>query len=884
MNWWERLLRRKKMEEQLDKELQFHLENHAAELISAGVPGPEARRRARLAIGWPEQVKEECRDVRGTRWLEDTWQDFRYALRALRQKPGFAAVALLTLALGIGATTVMFTLVNGVLLKPLPFPESDKLVAVHGQSADWNAEAFGLQNVAYLDFIDCQRASRSLDLAAALFDSGTVSEPGEPEYVDIREISSNLFSVVRVPLLQGRAFLPEEDKIGATPVAILGYSFWQRHLGGRPDAVGSSIVLDLKRYTVVGIAPEGFRLYGEEADVYTPVGQDTAKYLQNRAAHPIHALGRQRPGRTLGEAQAELVLLGRHLAEEFKDTNAGRTFAVERLRPEVGDVRPTLLLLLGAVSLVLLIACANVASLLLARAVSRERELAMRVALGATRGRLVRQCLTESTVLGLSGGALGVLLAAVGIRPFVSFWPGALPRAEEVQLDWHVLLFAAGVSILSSVVFGVAPALRAPFKNLEQTLRAGMRSLAGGSRRAHSIFVISEIALAIILLVSAGMLGRTLLHLAALDPGVDIHNVLVTRMALSPATLADPGKTRAAWKDVLERARRLPGVRSIATVDTFPMRQGDNEQGYWTSADVPPTNKLPIALLTNVSPDYFQVMGIPLRRGRVFDDHDTLDTTPAIVIDEVLARNAFGAQDPVGKRLWIPEMGYGGNVFEIIGVVGHVRHWGLAGDDQAKIRAQIYYPFSQLPDSFMHRWSQLMSIAVRTEIPPLSLVGSLRSELKGVAGDQVLYEVRTMEQLVSDSLAQQRFLLLLFSVFAGLALVLACIGIYGVLAYLTGQRVPEMGVRIALGAGASDVVWLVLRQSLQMIVMGIATGTLAALAAERVLRRSVQGMQPTALASFAVMIPLLVAAALLASFLPARRASRIDPVVALRQE
>jgi len=884
MNWWERLLRRKKMEEQLDKELQFHLENHAAELISAGVPGPEARRRARLAIGWPEQVKEECRDVRGTRWLEDTWQDFRYALRALRQKPGFAAVALLTLALGIGATTVMFTLVNGVLLKPLPFPESDKLVAVHGQSADWNAEAFGLQNVAYLDFIDCQRASRSLDLAAALFDSGTVSEPGEPEYVDIREISSNLFSVVRVPLLQGRAFLPEEDKIGATPVAILGYSFWQRHLGGRPDAVGSSIVLDLKRYTVVGIAPEGFRLYGEEADVYTPVGQDTARYLQNRAAHPIHALGRLRPDRTLGEAQAELVLLGRHLAAEFKDTNARRTFAVERLRPEVGDVRPTLLLLLGAVSLVLLIACANVASLLLARAVSRERELAMRVALGATRGRLVRQCLTESTVLGLSGGALGVLLAAVGIRPFVSFWPGALPRAEEVQLDWHVLLFAAGVSILSSVVFGVAPALRAPFKNLEQTLRAGMRSLAGGSRRAHSIFVISEIALAIILLVSAGMLGRTLLHLAALDPGVDIHNVLVTRMALSPATLADPGKTRAAWKDVLERARRLPGVRSIATVDTFPMRQGDNEQGYWTSADVPPTNKLPIALLTNVSPDYFQVMGIPLRRGRVFDDHDTLDTTPAIVIDEVLARNAFGAQDPVGKRLWIPEMGYGGNVFEIIGVVGHVRHWGLAGDDQAKIRAQIYYPFSQLPDSFMHRWSQLMSIAVRTEIPPLSLVGSLRSELKGVAGDQVLYEVRTMEQLVSDSLAQQRFLLLLFSVFAGLALVLACIGIYGVLAYLTGQRVPEMGVRIALGAGASDVVWLVLRQSLQMIVMGIATGTLAALAAERVLRRSVQGMQPTALASFAVMIPLLVAAALLASFLPARRASRIDPVVALRQE
>ncbi|HYL62698.1 MAG TPA: ABC transporter permease [Candidatus Methylomirabilis sp.] len=884
MNWWQRLLRSKKMERQLENELKFHLEQHEADLIARGVHPAEARRRARLAIGGPEQVKEECRDARGTRWLEDFWADFRYALRILRSRPGFAGVALLTLALGIGATTLMFTLVNGVLLKPLPFPDPSRLVQVNGESADWNAEAFGKQNLAYLDFVDCARESRSLDLAAALFDNATVSEPGEPEYVDVREISSNLFSVVGVPLLQGRTFMPDEEKTGAAPVAILGYSFWQRHLGGRPDAVGSSIVIDLKRYTIVGIARAGFRLYGEEADVYTPVGQDTAKYLQNRAAHPIHALGRLRAGRTLGEAQAEFTLFGQHLAQEFKDTNAGRTFTVAQLRPDVGDVRATLWLLLGAVSLVLLIACTNVASLLLARAVSRERELAMRVALGATRGRLVRQCLTESAVLGLSGGALGIVLAAGGLQPFVAFWPGALPRAEEVQVDWHVLLFAAGVSLLSSFLFGVAPALRAPFKYVEQALRAGMRSISGGSRRLHGVFVVSEIALAIILLVSAGMLGRTLLHSASLDPGVDIHNVLVTRMALSPATLADPGKTRAAWKDVLERARRVPGVQSLATVDTFPMREGDNEQGYWTSADVPPTNKLPFALLTSVSPDYLKVMGIRLRRGRFFDDHDTLDSTPVIVIDDVLAQNAFGVEDPIGKRLWIPDMGYGGNVFQIVGVVGHVRQWGLAADDEAKVRAQIYYPFSQLPDNFMHRWSQLMSIAVRTDIPPLAVVSSLRSELKGAAGDQVLYEVRTMEQLASESLAQQRFLLLLFSLFAGVALVLACVGIYGVLAYLTGQRVPEMGVRIALGASAGDVMWLVLRQSLEMIVVGVAIGTAAAVAAERVLLRSVAGMQPTALASFAMMIPLLVAAALLASFLPARRASRVDPVVALRQD
>lgn len=887
MNWLQRLLQRETMERQLDQELQFHLENHVAELMRAGVPGPEARRTARAALGWPEEVKEECRDARGTRWLEDAWQDFGYALRTLRQKPSFAAIALFTLALGIGGTTLMFTLVNGVLLRPLPFPEPQRLFAVHGHSADWNAALFGEQNVSYPDYLDCERASSTLELGAMLFDGGSVSQPGEPEYVALREISANLFSVVQVPLAQGRAFLPEEDKPGARPVAILGYRFAARRFASLREAVGASIVLDDKRYTVVGVAPEGFRLYGqsgEEGDVYTPLGQYTAPFLRNRRIHPVHALGRLRPGKTNGEAQAELNLIGTQLAQQFKDTNGDRTFRAEPIRPETGDAGPTLWLLLGAVSLVLLIACANVASLLLARAVSRERELAMRVALGATRGRLVRQCLTESTVLGLAGGALGMVLAGGVLRPFMVLWPGELPRADAVRLDWRVLFFAATVSLLSGVLFGAAPALRAPFRNIEPALRAGVRGVAGGSRRLHSAFVVAELALAIILLVSAGMLGRTLLHLASLDPGVDVHNVLVARMALSPATLADPGKTRAAWKDVLNRASHLPGVRSIATVDTFPMREGDNEQGYSPSPEVADPSKLPYALLTGVSPEYLKVMGIRLRRGRFFDEHDRLESAPVIVVDDVLAHDAFGSQDAVGKRLWIPDMGYGGNVFQIVGVVGHVRHWGLGADDQAKIRAQIYYPFSQLPDSFMRRWSQLMSIAVRTDISPLGLVAPLRSELKGEAGDQVLYEVQTMEQLASDSLASQRFLLLLFGIFAGVALLLACVGIYGVLTYLTGQRIPEMGVRIALGARAADVIWLVLRHSLSMIAIGVLLGTAAALAAERILLRYVSGMQPNAAISFAVMIPLLFAAALLASFVPARRASRIDPVVALRQD
>ena len=882
MNWWQRLLRREKMEEQLDKEVRFHLEQHARELIAGGVEPSEARRRARLTLGGTEKVKEECRDARGTRWLEDFWQDFRYALRMVHQHPGFSAVAILTLALGVGASTVMFTVVNGVLLRPLPYPQPGKLVAVHGHTSTWNTKAFGEQNLAYPDFLDCERESHSLILAGSLFNGGTVSGSGDPEYVDLQEISSNLFSVLRVNLAQGRAFQPEEDRTGAAPVIILGYSFWQRHFAGRPEALGASITLDGKLYTVVGIAPAGFRVRDSEPDVMTPLGQDTAKFLQSRGPHPIGAVGRLAPGATLAEAQAELELIGRHLSEQYKDTNANRSLVVQPLRPNVGDIGSTLWLLLGAVGLVLLIACTNVASLLLARAVSRERELAMRVALGAGRGRLVRQCLTESAVLGLSGGFLGVGIAAVGFKPFVALWPGSLPRVEEIQLDWRVLLFALTVALLSGFLFGLAPALRAPVRELEQVLRGGGRSVAGSSRRLHSSFVVSELALAVVLLVSAGMLGHTLLHLSSLNPGVNVRNVLVSRMALSPSTLANTDRIRAAWQDVLERAHRVPGVQAVATVDTFPMRQGFNEVGYWPTADVPEDSKRPNALASSVSPEYLTVMGIALREGRFFTDQDRVGSEPVVVIDEVLAKQAFNGQDPIGKRLWMPDMGYG--PFVVVGVVGHVRHWGLAGDDQAQVRAQFYYPFAQLPDKYLRRWSELMSIVVRTEVAPLSEVESLRRELRGVAGDQVLYGVHTMEQLADDSLALQRFLLLLFGIFAGLALVLACIGIYGVLAYLTGQRVPEIGIRIALGASPTGVMWMVLKQSLGMILVGVFIGTAAALVAGRVMLRLVEGMQPTEPSTFGMTIPVLVVAALFASFLPARRASRVDPVIALRQE
>ncbi len=882
MNWWQRLMRREKMETQLDAELGFHLEQHAKDLITEGVTPAEARRRARMALGGPEKMKEECRDARGTRWLEDFWQDFRYAIRMLRVRPGFAAVAIVTLALGVGASTLMFTLVNGVLLRPLAYPHPEQLIGVNGHTENWNSRIFGEQNLAYPDFLDFKRESRSVTFAGIVSNGGTVSGSGEPEYIDYREITPEFFSVLQSGLAQGRVFLPEDDRPGAEPVMILGYSFWQSHFGGKAGMLGSAVVLDGKSYTVVGIAAAGFRAYGNEPDAFVPVGADTAPFLQSRGPHPVRTFGRLKPGATVAEVQAEIALIGKRLAGQYKDTNAQRSFVVQRLRPDVGDVGSTLWLLLGAVGLVLLIACTNVASLQLARAISRKRELAMRVALGARRWRLVRQCLTESLVLGVSGGALGVAIAAVGFRSFVSFWPGTLPRAEEVQLDWRVLLFALAVSVVSGLLFGLAPALRAPAKELEQVLRAGGRSLAGSSRRLHGAFVVAELSVAVVLLVAAGMLGRTFLRLSSLDPGVNVQNVLVARMALSPGMMTDNGKMRAGWGDVLERARRVPGVKSVAIVDTFPMRDGFNLVGYSRTADLPPENRRQQALATCVTQDYLNVMGISLKQGRFFSEQDRPGGALVAVIDEVMAREAFGGGNAIGKQIWMPDLGYG--PFVVVGMVGHVRHWGLGGDDQAQVRAQFYYPFSQLADANVRRWSELMSIAVRTNVAPLSEFESLRHELRGVAGDQVLYDVHTMEELASDSLARQRFLLLLFGAFAGLALVLACIGIYGVLAYLTGQRVPEIGVRMALGARPSRVMWMILRQSLGMIVVGIAIGCAGALAAGRVLQRLVEGMQSAEILTFAITIPVLVIAGMLASYVPARRASRVDPVIALRQD
>lgn len=806
-------------------------------------------------------------------------QDLRYAFRQLRKNPGFAAVAVLTLALGSGATTGIFTVVSGVLLKPLEYPHPESLVTLHVQ-AEKRGDRWGFS---YPDFLDCQRQCRSFEgVAAWTYGGGTVSAPGEPEYADGRLISADIFSVLRVPLSMGGPFVSAEDQVGAAPVAIISTRLWQRRYGANPRVIGTPLTYEGKAYTVVGVAPPGFQLDGD-ADVFTPLGQATEPRMQWRGAHFIHVDARLRDGVSFSEAQAELAVMSARLAKQYPDSNAGTTLVPHPLQSElVRDVKPTLWLLLSAVSLVLLIACVNVASLLLTRVVSRGHEFALRLALGAPSKRLFSQCLIESSVLGICGGVLGLFLASLATGPFLRFWPDRLPRADEVHVDWRVLLFAVTTSILTALIFGLIPAFRANRSAIEETLRSRSRSIAGSARRPLNGFVVSQIALALVLLSAAGVMGRTLVRFASLNPGIDIQNALSARVALSPSVLSNPARARAAWEELMDSMQHVPGVQSVALTDIVPMREGENVLDYRpTAAPLPPSQE-PEALASAVTPDYLRVMRLPLIRGRFFNHNDKLGSLQVVVIDEKLAHHAFGADDPVGKVLWIPALGE--QPVQVIGVVGHVRHWGLAGDDLSRVQDQVYYPLAQVPDQLVRFFSTVLSIVVRTNVPPLNTLRSLQKQARGGTGDQTLYEARTMEQLVSASLAGQRFLLLLFGIFAGLALLLSCIGIYSVIAYLTGQRVPEFGVRIALGADPSNIIGLVLRESVAIILVGIGIGLLASIGSGRVLQRLVPGLQTSQGPILLIVLPALILAALFACYIPARRAGKVDPAVSLRCE
>jgi predicted permease len=628
--------------------------------------------------------------------------------------------------------------------------------------------------------------------------------------------------------------------------------------------------------------PADFRL-GENARVYVPIEQWNAAGLRMRENHPgLRVIGRLKPGATIEAAQAEIASIASGLARQYPKTNAGHGAKLVRMKDDmVGYIRPTLMLLAGAVGFVLIIACANVANLLLARSTARKREFAIRAALGADRKRVVRQLLTESALLSLGGAAIGLVLARWGTRLVLAAAPGSLPRSAEIGIDPYVLLFTLVVSMVTGVLFGLAPALHGANANPQECLKEGARGAGGGRHRAEGVFVAVEIGLAVILLAGAGLMIESLWRLWQVDPGFNTRNILTTQVALSPTVMASPPAIRLAYRQLLQRVAAVPGVQSAAITSVVPLGESDSEIQFWPgTGPQPPQDRMTSAMFYIVTSDYPSAMQIPLRRGRFFTDRDNLASPPVAVIDEVLARRVFPGQDPIGRQISLMVIG----PVQIVGVVGHVKHWGLDSDDTAKIRDQIYFPVLQVPDMFLSEAVAGLTLMLRTGPEPLSLVSAVRAQVAGPTQDQPIYAVRTMEQIIEGSLAERRFTMLLLIIFAATALLLAAVGIYGVMSYAVTRRSHEIGIRAALGASRREIVGLVVRQGMRLAAIGMAAGLVAALALTRFMAGLLYGVRPADPATLAAVTLLLGGIALLACYIPARRAAAVDAVVALRCE
>jgi len=804
-------------------------------------------------------------------------QDLRYGLRTLARSPGFTAVAMLALALGIGANTAIFSVVNGVLLRPLPYPEPTRLMMIY------ETAKFGQSSVAYPDFLDWQRENRSFTgMAAYRGNDFNFTGSGQPEHLRGEVISASLLPVLGVNPLLGRNFLPQEDRQGAGGVVMLTGGLWKRRFAADPNILGKTLTLNAKTYTVVGVLPPDFQFPGQ-AELYAPLGQWRSVVLYDRQNHPgLHVVGRLKSGVNMATAQAEMTSIARALAEKYPKSNAGEGATVMKMKDDmVGSIRPTLLLLLGAVGFVLLIACANVANLLLARSSARSREFAIRAALGAGRPRVVRQLLTESVMLALGAALAGLLLASWGTRLILAVVPDTLPRTQEIRLDPYVLLFTLLLSILTGVLFGLAPAFHSSQVNPQESLKEGARGSGGGRHRAEGIFVVVEVGLAVVLLAGAGLMIQSIWRLWRVDTGFNPHNVLTTHVAMSPSVIASPAAIRLAYRQLVDRVASIPGVQSASITDLVPLSGDDSEIGFWLGkGPQPPQDQMSSALNYITTSDYLHVMGIPLKEGRFFTEHDTLTSTPVVVIDEVMAKHLFPGQDALGKQINLLLIG----PVQIVGVAGHVKHWGLDADDTAKIRDEFYFPVLQVPDKFMSGAVAGLTLVVRTAPDSLSVVSAVRAQVAGPTEDQPIFGVQTMEQIISDSLTERRFAMLLLIIFAFTALVLAAVGIYGVMSYAVSRRTHELGVRMALGAPRREILRLVVWDGMVMAAAGAAVGLAAALGLTRFLASLLYGVRPADPVTLAAVLLLFAGIATLACYVPAWRATRVDPLVALRYE
>ncbi len=817
--------------------------------------------------------------------METLIQDLRYGLRVLARSRGFTAVAVATLALGIGANTALFSVINGVLLSPLPFPQPDQLVTLHE-----NKPNFEGGSVSYPNFHDWQKDNH-------VFSSVGLARPsqfiltgvGEAEQVSGEFVSSDFFTVLAVKPVVGRIFAEDEERVGAGPVALISAGLWRRKFSSAPDILGKNITLDARDYTIVGVIPADFHLDipgFRESQVYTPIGQWSNPLLLKRGAGlGFHGIGRLKPGVTIEQARADMEGVTRSLAEAFPDTDKGITAKLTPLKEQmIGHVRPLLLVLLAAVGFVLLIACVNVANLLLARAASRKREFAVRAALGASQARVVRQLLTESILLALAGGGLGLYLASWGTRAALGALPAALPRGEQVGVDGHVLIFTAGISLLAGIFFGLTPALKSSQPDLHDTLKQGGRGTSGTRQRMQNVFVVAEIALALVLLIGAGLTIRSLAKLWGVDPGFNPHNVLTFGLSLPPTMMhAKPDAIRAAFREFDEKFGSVPGIEAVSqTWGAIPF-SGDDEQLFWLEGQPKPANENDMnwAIDYIVEPSYLKAMGIPLLRGRFFTVHDDEHAPLVVVIDEIFAQKYFPNQNPLGKRLNIARSA---QLAEIVGVVGHVNQWGLATDDQQSLRSGLYIPCMQMPDEFMAMTPSGSAVVLRSEGNSAGLLDSLRQISGQMSTQQVIFGAQTMDSLISDSVATRRFSMILLAVFAVLALLLASVGIYGVVSYVVGQRTNEIGIRMALGAHQWDILLLILGRGGKLVGLGVAIGLAAAFGLTRLMTSLLYGVAATDPPTFAGVAVLLTVVALVACYIPARRAGKVDPMVALRYE
>ena len=811
-------------------------------------------------------------------WL----QDLRYGVRMLVKAPLFAAIAIVTLALGIGANTALFSVVNGVLLNPLAYPQSGQLVAIYGKSPGFEGAP-----VNYPNFLDWQRESRTF-AAMAMYrnqDYNFLDKREAAERLSGYMISADFFATLGVTPVVGRTFRAEDDRLGAAPVVILGGGCWRRKFGSSLGVAGQSMVLNGTSYTIVGVIPPGFSFYGQDRDVYTPIGQwNNVSFRDRKVDVSAHALGRLKPGVALAQAKADMNTIAQSLAAEYPEADKDQGIALVAMKEDiVGNVEPYLMLLLAAVGFLLLIAGANVANLLLARALGRAREMAIRAAVGASRVQVIRQLLTESILLAGIGGALGLLLAFSGTNAVLRALPGALPRTKEVSLDARVLLFTVAVSLLAGILFGLAPALESSRVDLEEVLKESGRGGGAARHRLQGVFVALEVAMALVLLVGAGLLVRSLAALWRVNPGFNPSHAITFQLSMPANASTTSAETRARLRQFDDKMYAVPGVEAVSvTLGSRPMIH-DSSERFWVEGQPKPANlqDMPQAMFYLVEAGFQRAMGITLERGRFVTPDDDENAPVVVDIDDIFARTYFRNANPVGKHIHLETFNV---TAEIVGVVGHVKQWGLDADRQGAVEAQFEYPFMQLPEKLMPLTADAVAVVLRTAGDPAVVMDSVRRAVAEHDPREVIYNIETLDEVVSRSFAARRLSMILLSVFAALELVLACVGIYGVISCVVGQRAHEIGIRMALGAHGNDVLQLVMREGVGMAMVGVAIGAGAALLLTRLMANQLFGVSAHDPLTFAGVVVLLLAVAAAACYIPARRAMRVDPIVALRHE